>query len=119
MKAVAQIEHAGIPIDQDTLNRLELHWETIQDQLIAEVDQHYGVYEGRTFKAQRFADWLISNNIPWPVLPSGKLDLKDNTFKDMARTYPQIAPLRELRIALSQMRLSELAVGAEIGRAHV
>ncbi|HHZ68991.1 MAG TPA: DNA polymerase I [Methylococcaceae bacterium] len=113
MKAVAQIEHAGIPIDQDTLNRLEMHWKTIQDQLIAEVDQHYGVYEGRTFKAQRFADWLISNNIPWPVLPSSKLDLKDNTFKDMARTFPQIAPLRELRIALSQMRLSELAVGPD------
>ena len=113
MKAVAQIEHAGIPIDRNTLNRLELHWGTIQDQLIAEVDQHYGVYEGRTFKAQRFADWLISNNVPWPVLPSGKLDLKDNTFKDMARTFPQIAPLRELRIALSQMRLSELAVGSD------
>jgi DNA polymerase I len=113
MKSAARIEHAGIPLDRGTLNRLELHWETIQDQLIAEVDQHYGVYEGRTFKAQRFADWLISNNVPWPVLPSGKLDLKDNTFKDMARTYPQIAPLRELRIALSQMRLSELAVGPD------
>ena len=113
MKAVARMEYAGTPIDRNTLIRLGQHWETIQNYLITEVDQHYGVYEGRTFKAQRFADWLISNNVPWPVLPSGKLDLKDNTFKDMARTYPQISPLRELRIALSQMRLSELAVGPD------
>jgi hypothetical protein len=29
----------------------------------------------------------------------------------MARAYPLVAPLRELRHAISQMRLSELAVG--------
>lgn len=31
----------------------------------------------------------------------------------MARAHPSVAPLRELRVALSQMRLSELAVGAD------
>jgi DNA polymerase I-like protein with 3'-5' exonuclease and polymerase domains len=31
----------------------------------------------------------------------------------MARTYPAIAPLRELRASLSQMRLSDLAVGRD------
>ena len=29
----------------------------------------------------------------------------------MARTHPKVAPLRELRVSLSQMRLTELAVG--------
>ncbi len=113
MKAVARIEYAGIPIDRTTLNHLEHNWNAIQDELIAQVDQQYGVYEGRSFKTQQFADWLIHNNLPWPVLPSGKLDLKDNTFKEMAKSHPQVAPLRELRVALSQMRLSELAVGPD------
>ena len=31
----------------------------------------------------------------------------------MARAYPIVAPLRELRYALSQMRLSDLAVGRD------
>lgn len=37
--------------------------------------------------------------------------MSDDAFREMVRVYPQVAPLRELRVALSQMRLSELAVG--------
>jgi hypothetical protein len=44
-------------------------------------------------------------------LESGKLDLTDEAFRQAARTYPQVAPLRELRSALSEMRLNDLAVG--------
>ena len=54
---------------------------------------------------------LSRNNIPWPRLDSGRLDLSDDTFREMARAYPMVAPLRELRSALSQMRLSDLQVG--------
>ena len=31
----------------------------------------------------------------------------------MAQSYPSLGPLRELRVTLSQMRLAELAVGAD------
>jgi len=53
----------------------------------------------------------VRAGIPWPRLESGALDLEDDTFKAMARAYPAVAPLRELRVALSQMRLADLAVG--------
>jgi hypothetical protein len=107
------MERNGVPIDTDTLELLRRHWSHIQDQLIAEVDRDYGVYEGRTFKADRFADWLTYNNIPWPSLDSGRLDLSDDTFREMARVFPMVAPLRELRSALSQLRLSDLQVGKD------
>jgi DNA polymerase I len=113
MTAAARIERNGVPIDTATLSRVKKHWLDIQDQLIADIDANYGVYEGRTFKADRFAGWLVHDNIPWPRLESGRLDLGDNTFRDMARAYPAIAPLRELRAALSGMRLSDLAVGSD------
>src|SRR5206468_5923770 len=83
------------------------------DRLIADIDSTYGVFEGRTFKADRFAAWLARNGIPWPRLESGRLDLSDDTFREMARAYPVVAPLRELRAALSEMRLSDLAVGRD------
>jgi DNA polymerase-1 len=92
---------------------LKRHWSDIQDQLIAEIDTNYGVFEGRTFKADRFAAWLVRNKIPWPRLNSGRIDLSDDTFREMARAYPAVAPLRELRAALSEMRLSDLAVGRD------
>jgi hypothetical protein len=66
-----------------------------------------------TFSAARFAAWLSWNEIPWPWLESGALDLSDDTFREMARAYPAVAPLRELRHALSQLRLNDLAVGSD------
>ena len=113
MKAAAVIEYNGIPIDTYTLNKLRDNWFGIQSELIKRIDADYGVFEGRTFKRDRFEKWLINNNISWPQLPSGQLDLGDNTFREMARSCPQVAPLRELRSSLSSMRLSELPVGRD------
>jgi len=113
MAAAARMERNGVPIDIGTLWRLKRYWQDIQDQLIADIDAHYGVYDGRTFKADRFAEWLIQNDIPWPRLESGRLDLGDDAFREAARAYPEIAPLRELRAALSEMRLADLAVGRD------
>jgi hypothetical protein len=111
MKAAAHIEHTGVPIDTDKLALLRENWCSIQEDLIEEIDANFGIYEGRTFKANRFAEWLIRYDIPWPRLASGVLDLSDDTFKEMARSYPAITSLRELRGNLSQMRLSDLSVG--------
>jgi DNA polymerase I len=113
MVAAARMERYGVPIDTATLEALTRHWSDIKDQLIAEIDVDYAVYEGRTFKADRFADYLARHGIPWPRLESGRLDLSDDIFRAMARVHPAIAPLRELRAALSEMRLSDLAVGKD------
>lgn len=111
MAAAARIERSGVPIDLETLERLKQNWLNIQDRLVSEIDAGYGIYEGRTFKADRFAVWLTKNGIPWPRLDSGRLDLGDDTFREMARAYPLVAPLHELRHTLSKMRLSDLMVG--------
>jgi hypothetical protein len=113
MAAAARMERHGVPIDTATLERLRRHWLDIQGELIAEIDSDYAVYDGRTFKSDRFADYLVRHGIPWPRHESGRLDLSDDTFREMARAYPIIAPLRELRAALSEMRLSDLAVGKD------
>ena len=58
MKAAAQIEFNGVPIDTQILGQLTYHWGKIQERLIEEVDKNYGIYEGRTFKSENFAVWL-------------------------------------------------------------
>jgi hypothetical protein len=113
MKAVSRMQMNGVPIDLYTLNKLQASWEAIQDQLIAAIDCNYGVFDGRTFKSERWTDYLKSNGIPWPCLLSGRLDLSDNTFREMARSYPVVAPIRELRSTLSEMRLASLQVGTD------
>jgi hypothetical protein len=113
MAAAARMERNGVPIDVSTLELFRFNWSQIQDQLIAEIDTNYRVYDGRTFKADRFTAWLAEVGIPWPRLESGRLDLSDDAFREMARGYPILAPLRELRTALSEMRLSDLTVGRD------
>ena len=67
-----------------------------------------------SFSSRRFAEWLAKSDIPWPRLPTGALALDDDTFRQMARMYPRVAPLRELRYSLGEMRLfSDLAVGSD------
>jgi hypothetical protein len=111
MAAVSAMEYAGVPIDVETLEQLRAGWNGIQDQLIAEIDRDFGVYDGRTFKRDLFANYLSVNGIPWPRLESGQLDLSDDAFRQQAKAYPETAPLRELRSSLSELRLNDLAVG--------
>ncbi len=111
MVAAARIEHSGVPIDTEAHAILREQWSAIQDRLVERIDRDYGVFEGRAFRQARWADWLVANRIPWPKLKSGALALDDDTFREMARAFPQVAPIRELRVSLSQMRLADLAVG--------
>jgi hypothetical protein len=66
------------------------------------------------FSAERFSAFLIRKGIAWPRLESGDLALEDDTFREMTRAYPtEVGPIRELRHVLGQLRLNELAVGAD------
>jgi hypothetical protein len=117
MRAAAVVERNGVPIDTDMLAAVRHHWTDMQLDLIAAVDAQYGVYDGRTFKHDRWARFLVEHGIPWPRTESGRLDLEDDTFRQMAKAYPIVAPMRELRSSLSELRLNDLAVG-EDGRAR-
>jgi DNA polymerase I len=101
MAAASAMEFRGVPIDVQTLTLFREYWTDIQDRLIVDIDAGYGVFDGRSFRADLWAHWLTRNNIPWPLLESGRLALDDDTFREMARAYPSVSPIRELRHALS------------------
>lgn len=111
MKAVSHMHATGTPIDTEMQQEIATYWEQIQDALIAQIDASYGVYDGRTFKIKNWAAYLQREGIAWPRLPSGALEMTDDTFRQMARIHPRVAPIRELRSALSEMRLSNITVG--------
>jgi len=116
--AVANMEHFGVPLDMPRLDTLKRYWDDIRLKLIERFDPRYGIYDGLTFKRDRFVKWLSKCSIPWPLLDSGVIDLKDETFKEMALTYPEIEPISILRDTLSKMKLNKLAVGQD-GRNRV
>jgi hypothetical protein len=113
MKAVARIERTGVPIDTELYQVLTSNWDTLKEGLIDAVDVDYGVYEGATFKSNRFAEYLSGHGIAWPKYPNGTIRLDDDTFRDQARRWPELQSLRELRATLSGLRLTGLEVGAD------
>lgn len=111
--AVAAQQHAGVPIDTVLHQPLAMSWDRLKLRLVHDVDEDFGVYDGAAFKVDRFAAWTAANGIAWPRLPSGRLALDDDTFKQQALRHPRTRPLRELRNTLGKLRLTGLAVGAD------
>ena len=118
MAAAARIERTGVPVDADLLGQLRASWDSIKLDLIRRMDKDYGVYDGTVFKAGLFAGYLADRGIAWPRLDSGQLQLDGDTFRDMAKRYPQLESLKELRHSLGELRLADLAVGPD-GRNRV
>lgn len=120
MAAVARMEAVGVPIDVVNLRRLQNAWEAMKGHLVESLDS-YGVFESganggprTSFSTARFATFLTEQGVPWPRLASGRLALDERTFREMARTHSQVATIREVRVALGEMRLFEnLAVGPD------
>ncbi len=113
MACVASMEFTGIPIDIPLLDLLRCNWDQIQEQLIRDVDGKYGVYLGNSFNVKRFELLLIELEVPWPRIPSGRLDLSKEAFKEMVTRFPFFEDLHQLRSTLSEMRNNKLAVGRD------
>lgn len=113
MKAVAHMEHVGTPIDRDTLIQLSAQWDPIRRALIDDVREDYPFFVNTTLNHDQFERWLAGRRIPWPRTDTGRLSLSEDTLKTMARSHPEVAPIREVRDNLSKLRVSDMAVGAD------
>jgi hypothetical protein len=110
---VARMEVRGIPVDVQALTRIRSRWNDIQLDLIKRIDIGFGVYEGRSFRVDRFNAYLARERIPWTRYADGKPILRRQIFREMARLHPQLEPLRELRSSLAELRLNRIGVGVD------
>jgi hypothetical protein len=111
--AVAKMERTGVPVDADMRELLREHWDQLKGRLIDSIDADFGVFDGTSFNARRFGEYLKKTGIPWPQTPEGRLQLSDDVFSDMSKAYPVLAPLHQLRKTLSGLKLEKLDVGAD------
>ncbi len=113
MKALAQVEAKGLPIDLEALARFRRGWTRLRYQLILDLDAMTGCYCDNRFNSQRFLAFLDKQRIAWPRTAFGLPILNDDTFKEMASRHPALAKLHELRRTLSAMRSMDLGTGAD------
>jgi len=112
LRAVAQMEHCGIPVDVESLSLLREHWDDIKSQLITHMDD-FELYEDDHFRMARLEQLVANKGYLWPRTRTGRLSTDDDTVAELAGIYPELQPLRELRGALGRLKLSGLTVGED------
>jgi DNA polymerase I len=113
MKTLAVMEWIAVPIDQPLWRAFSGRWDDLKLHFARLLDPRQLIWEGTSFSYARFKSWLESQGIDWPHLPTGKLDVKRETWKDMALGHPQVRPFAKLWFLLSQLRMSDLSVGPD------
>jgi DNA polymerase-1 len=134
-RAVAWIEHNGIPIDRIAYGRLVANWTALVSSLARRIEQEhgYGVYrEDKTGKMKcseaGFSALVERMGLTdtWPRTASGKFSVADpenksddeKIFKAMAQRHPHLEPLRQTRKFLTTLRHFQLPAGSD-GRCRV
>ena len=99
--AVTLSMRSGIPVDAGTWGQFLEHREQIQ----LEFARSSPVYEGTTFKMERFGALLKSLSLcdSWPRTKAGHLSTSEETFKDFSRILA-IEQLRQVRSVIDQLR---------------
>ena len=118
LAAVACIEAAGLPADEGLIEQLRQHWRSIHQRVIEIVDFESGTYRNGRFDQAAFRNWLCRRNIVWPTQQADRFDLSDDAFREMARVYPEVRPLKELRTTLTGFNPLALTIGRD-GRNRV
>ncbi len=113
MKAVARMEAAGVPIDTAMLGLINANWTAIKLHVVATLAELFPFFAGASLDRRAFEHWLDVNLIAWPRTPTGRVSTSDDTFKEMVRAHPQLAPVREVMHNLAKLRLTDLAVGSD------
>jgi hypothetical protein len=116
MCSMARMEWTGVPINTERHSRLVDAFESgrLKKNLIETLGKRYGVFDEKgSFREKRFIQLLNAWDIGWPLLPSGRLDLKDRTFKMMAQIHPELEDLRQLLYCLEKLKLRSLIVGSD------
>ena len=112
--AVSAMEWSGIPIDAERLSAAS-HGTGRRSSSGSLTRSTRTTGSTRTAISSSIAGprFVQKHNIPWLFTPPGSQSSDDDTFRQAAKAYPIISPIRELRHALSEMRLEDLAVGAD------
>jgi DNA polymerase-1 len=113
MAAVARMEHTGLPVDKFGFQRLMDRRDDVRVHLIEKVDTNYDVFDGESFREDRFVRYLVKAGIAWPRHPTGRLRLDSDTFEERSDIHPELKPLRDLRRSLTALRSNTIEIGPD------
>ena len=114
MMSVARIEMQGVPLNSSALRKLQRNWPQVRKTLIEDQAKLFpDVFVHGKYCQDGLFTWIVKKGIPWPRTPSGLLQTDDNTLKDMAKVYPELEPLRQVKKMLSQFHADRIPISKD------
>ncbi len=109
MKACADMERTGVPLDVPTLHKLQAHWDEVRAQLAGDAAARYDIFEGLHFSHEKFEKFLSRQGLggSWPrTEKSHARQLNKETWEVMCGLNPELEPLRQFYKTITMPRLN-------------
>jgi hypothetical protein len=115
---IAHMQQVGMPIDMELREGLLRDWDDLRLALIDDINVHLGFYEDGHLRRRLFEQWLIVNRLhnTWPRTPTGLPSTDEETLETQTFLHPEVPAIplfKELKATLDQMKIMDLAVGAD------
>jgi len=99
MKACADMERTGVPLDVETLRFLQNHWDDVRRDLAGDSLSEYDIFDDLHFSHDKFEVFLKAEglNKAWPRTEKSKARRLDKeTWEEMVALNPELEYLRQL-----------------------
>ena len=97
MKALAEVEWNGVPLDTEILSKLRDNWDNIKEKVISEIDANYGVFNGHSLDENKFEEWLFREQYLGRENQTSNLNSIRKLFKIWPKYIPRLTILKNCR----------------------
>jgi DNA polymerase I len=108
-KAVAQIQHWGMPHDDRTLTAFLENWACLKLEAIQGAHELYGCFPKGQLSFSALEEYVARHSILWPRTVSKRLATDEDTLKSLVSRYPQLLGFQEtmrLKHSLVDLKIS-------------
>lgn len=120
MKACADMEQVGTPLDVYTLRHLQKNWDNIRRKLTGQSLKEYPIFDGLHFSHEKFEEFLVNKGLEnsWPRTKKSRIRRTDSeTWHQQASLHPD---LEGARVLFNTMGMGKLNVACDLdGRNRV
>jgi hypothetical protein len=115
MKSVAEIETTGVPIDRDKFGQFATEWGRLRRHVLDQVAVKFPVFEDGRFVRWKFIRFLQESGLllDWPRTATRMPKTDSDTFREQARLFPWLEPLKEALATGDVLKSNQLAIGAD------
>jgi hypothetical protein len=113
MKACADMEITGVPLDVPTLRHLQQNWDSIRRKLVGQSLKDHPIFEGLHFSHEKFETFLKDKGLDksWPRTKRSDVRRTDSeTWHKQANLHPEI---EGARVLFNTMNMDKLNVACD------